>query len=97
MIKTWLDLHREDLRSIPMMEEKGFTTVFSYDDKGYKRTTPDNAPHFPVNFKKNDLHIWKIKTGWQTAYLTATHYVKHILFQTIEEASQRGSVNAFEE
>ena len=66
----WEDLPREDLRNIPAMEKKGFEACFSYHDHKANRITASNVPHFPVNFKKGDKHIWSIRDGWQTADLT---------------------------
>ena len=88
-MKKWTDLKRQDLSSIPMMEEKGFKTIFSYYDKDAKRTIPDNPPHMAVNFEKGDLIIWSIKTGWQTAYLIGSSYMYHKPYKTLEEASER--------
>ena len=58
-MNTWLDCPREDLHEIPFMESHGFTTVFNSNDIKYRRTTPDNVPHEPVGFIKNNIRFTK--------------------------------------
>lgn len=92
----WKEHSRPDLNAIPEMMEKGFKVIFSYSDINSRRTNPSHPPKLPVNFQKDDLVIWEIirhskRSGWNTAYLTATGYVHHQRFSTLEEASARES------
>ncbi len=82
---NWEDLHREDLSHIPKMIEAGYTPKFSYHDEQNKRVTPDDVPHFPVNFKKGDKHVWSIRNGWQTADLPEHRYINHKSFNSLQE------------
>lgn len=46
----WTDHPREDLRLIPVLKEKGFEPKFEPRDRQHGRITPDNVPHWPVEF-----------------------------------------------
>lgn len=85
-METWNDSKRDDLNNIPLMQANGFKTNFAYQDIMYKRTTPQFVPQFSVNFVKDDLHVWKIKSAWQTAILNDNgNYVDHKPFKTLQD------------
>jgi hypothetical protein len=81
----WGNCKIKSLREIPMMLKNGFKLEFSYKDEMYKRTTTLNPPLFGVNFVKGDLVVWKIKQGYQTAYLKNGGYRDHQPFKTLVE------------
>ncbi len=61
--RTWEDLPREDLKHISRLIEMGWLPIFSYTDKRYKRTDPDNCPHDNVSFEKGDSAL-RYSYGW---------------------------------
>lgn len=85
-ITKWEDCGRDDLNSIPLMIENGFTVEFSWRDKMHGRTTFDNPPLDAVSFSKDDLHIWRlynhvdgeIEFNWIKANLIEGHYTNHV-------------------
>jgi hypothetical protein len=83
----WIDSKRKDLKIIPKMESLGFKMRFAYQDEMHKRTTPEHEPAFAVNFvNDDDLHVWTIKEGWQTATLNDKgHFINHKPYKTIED------------
>lgn len=96
--KKWEDCPRNDLHTIPQMESLGYTIKFNYKDVRYDRITPQNVPHEPVSFEKENYMIWKcmkrfsdgdIIYGWQTAYIIGGHFIDHIWFATLKECVKR--------
>lgn len=57
--EKWEDCGRKDLSIIPIAERMGWKLEFDDRDKSLGRTTIDNVPHFPVGFKKDNVHVWK--------------------------------------
>jgi hypothetical protein len=49
-MKQWTDLPREDLNMYPEMLAAGFQPKFDHRDKMHGRTTPDNVPHWPIEY-----------------------------------------------
>ena len=92
---NWNKFQREDLNSIPQMEDMGFAVVFHENDKRNGRISPQNYPHNAVSFKRetDGLVIWMIirgtKIAWQTAFLKNGSYCDHQWFEAITEAAQR--------
>lgn len=92
MENKWTDCKREDLSSIPKMQENGFEVEFSYKDRMHNRTTPDNVPSFAVTFKKDNFYIWRmygimengVHLQWQTAKLIDGHFVEHKPIATLD-------------
>ncbi len=58
----WKDFLRIDLQAIPIAESNGWLTKFSYNDKNYRRMTPQYVPHDSVSFEKlgTDGNISKV-------------------------------------
>ena len=97
---AWLTMPRTDLNMIPKMHELGYVIQMNYDDKRHGRTIPENVPHNPVSFSKDNYYIWKgIKTSrkddemfsditevWHTARLVDKHFCNHKTFEDINEA-----------
>lgn len=63
----WTDHPREDLRMIPTMIKKSWDIEFEPRDRKYGRITPDNVPHWPVDFKKDDKIV-------RTSYYKRPHW-----------------------
>lgn len=88
----WLKMARIDLNCIPKMVGLGFDVYMNYEDKRFGRTTPDNVPMFPVSFRKNNYHIWKIinrNTGlvmFRSSYVVDGFYTNHDTFENIDDA-----------
>ena len=60
----------------------------------------ENNCNYLDKFHKDDLHIWQCiaRTSkgvkdmiWQTAYLVDNHYTNHQLFDTLQQAFERGA------
>lgn len=65
-------------QEIKLGESMGFTAV---EDKRRGFGWP--------KFIKGELHVWLIREGWQTSYLSNGYFTNHKKFETLKEALNR--------
>jgi hypothetical protein len=70
---------REDLEFREFMEVNGFTA--NIDRRDLNRITPNHA----LTFTRDDLNVWQIREGWQTARLVDGRYMAHKTFDNLRE------------
>lgn len=72
---------------IKFMKSHGFSVNFDWRDEMRGRTKMNFPPSFPVTFVKRDFHVWRIKKGWQTAYINEDgKFVDHHPCLSLEDA-----------
>ena len=73
------------------MEAAGFTVEIDHRDTDagrtgiYPRDAEETRPAFALSFKKENLVVWHVVAGWQTARLEDGHYTGHRTFKTLED------------
>lgn len=82
----WEKLMREDLKHINEIEMLGWNRSFNYNDIIAGRINPNNVPHNPVSFKRNNFSLWFANHKWIIAMNKNGRYFNHQYFNKLMDA-----------